>query len=325
MNRLINVALLRKCCREAQWLLLGCMAVMLSFCWIRVRIVSGLDMDRFKEILDLLPGDWQRFSPVEFAWLVTYAGRISLTYDEAIVVFCMSIWAIARGSDVVSGELSRGSMELLLAQPISRMQVLWTQSGVTLLGAALLALASWLGVYAGIATSSVKEEVRPVIWLPVVGPVPNYLAPTEKREAPMETKVNAGVFAPASFSLFCLGAMLAGVSALVSACDRYRWRTIGIVVGMYVVSLIAKLVGMYFPWLTWMTYCSVFTVYEPEAFVQTADLTPEHAWSVLLYNSQGDYLGFGPLGYCSVLLAVGAACYLGASLIFQRRDLPAPL
>ena len=33
-----------------------------------------------------------------------------------------------------------------------------------------------------------------------------------------------------AFNLFCLGVAVAGFSTLVSSLDRYRWRTIGIVV-----------------------------------------------------------------------------------------------
>ena len=95
--------LLRKYVHDAKWLLIACGGTMFAFCWIRVWIVSRLDTGRFKAILDLLPYDWQRFTPVDFDWLITYTGRISLAWDELIVVLCVSIWAIARGSDCVSG------------------------------------------------------------------------------------------------------------------------------------------------------------------------------------------------------------------------------
>ena len=69
-----------------------------------------------------------------FEQLATYSGRIALAYDLPIVILCVSVWAIARGSDCVSGELGRGTMEMLLAQPVSRLQVLLTQATVTTIG-----------------------------------------------------------------------------------------------------------------------------------------------------------------------------------------------
>ena len=65
----------------------------------------------------------------------------------------------------------------------------------------------------------------------------------EKIEMPMRDKVDPRVFLPGVVNLFCLGCAVAGVSTLVSACDRYRWRTIGIVAGLYIVSMILKIVG----------------------------------------------------------------------------------
>ena len=105
--------------------------------------------------------------------MFTYPGRIALTYDELIVVMCIAIWSIARGSDLVAGELGRGTMEVLLAQPVSRLRVLLTQATVTTIGVAILAGASWLGIYAGIHTTHVKEPVAdPAIMFPMLGMAP---------------------------------------------------------------------------------------------------------------------------------------------------------
>ena len=43
--------------------------------------------------------------------------------------------------------------------------------------------------------------------------------------------------------MFCLGVTLAGFSTLMSSFDRYRWRTIGVVVTVYVLMLILKILG----------------------------------------------------------------------------------
>ena len=41
-------------------------------------------------------------------------------YVHPLVLFSAVIWAIMRGSDCVSGEIGRGTMEMLLAQPVRR-------------------------------------------------------------------------------------------------------------------------------------------------------------------------------------------------------------
>jgi len=292
-------------------------------------MVSRLDTARFEAIIDLLPSDWQKFTPVDMKWLVTYPGRISLAYDEPIVVFGMSIWAIARGSDCVSGELNRGTMEMLLSQPVSRLQVLATHAMVTLAGVCLLAGSAWFGTWSGIHTMSIKEEVRPTWSLPVPLPwlgreVPRPWGTSETRWIPMTEKVDSRDFLPASACLLALGVLLAGISSFVSACDRYRWRTIGIVCGFYVVQVLLKLIGMASESWHWLVSLSFLTAYEPEEFVHISVTTPEKAWDVLRWTADGQWAGLGPVGYDLLLIGAGLLAYVAAALVFQRRDLPAP-
>ena len=42
-------------------------------------------------------------------------------------------------------------------------------------------------------------------------------------------------------------------------------------------------------------------------------------------DSQGVIFDVGPLGYNLILLAIGIGCYIAAAIVFQKRDLPAPL
>jgi len=322
----MNRALIRKSIGDGKWLLLGCAVTLFAFCWMRVWLVSLVDMNRFQQILDLLPGDWKRFSPVDIEWLVTYTGRIALTYDEPLVVLCMTLWAIARGSDVVSGELGRGTMEMLLAQPLSRMQILVTQSSVTVVGIVILALASWAGIVVGVETTTVTEEVRPTFNIPLTEMhVPIPFAEPEKVESPMSEKVDNLDFVPAVFNFAALGLFLAGLSTLMSAWDRYRWRTIGIVVTFYIAFTIIKIAGMAADHLAWLKYLTIFTAFEPEVFVSIAIDTPDQAWNFLLRDEAGEITGLGPTGYNLILVVTGLIAYALAARIFARRDLPAPL
>lgn len=322
----MNRALIRKSVGDGKWLLLGCVLTLFAFCWMRVWLVSLVDMNRFQQILDLLPGDWKRFSPVEFDWLVTYTGRIALTYDEPLVVLCMSLWAIARGSDVVSGELGRGTMEMLLAQPLSRMQILVTHSTVTMIGIAILALASWAGIIVGVETTTVTEQVRPTFNIPLTDlNVPIPFAEAKPVVSAMSEKVDNWDMLPAVVNFFALGLFMAGLTTLMSSWDRYRWRTIGIVVTFYIAFTIIKIAGMAADHLAWLKYITIFTAFEPEVFVSVAIKTPEQTWSLLLRDESGGIIGLGPSGYNLVLIGVGMIAYASAARIFARRDLPAPL
>lgn len=323
----MNRAVVSKCIVEARLLFAACAAALFAFCWVRIYIVSRVDLETFSEIVEKLWDKWADFWPVSLSQLLSYSGRIAITFDEPIVVLCVSVFAIARGSDVVSGELNRGTMELLLAQPVSRWQVMLSQGIVTVVGIVLLALTAWLGTLAGIMTNTVQEEVPPPS-LKVPGTsfsIPLSLARPEKIRVPMRTKVDAEDFLPGAVNLGMLGICLAGISSLASSLDRYRWRTIGLVVGFYVVQTIFKIAGMAIEPVAWLKKVSIFTAYEPQKFVATAVHDAANTWSLVLRDSQGAMLDIGPLGYNLILLGIGLACYIAAAIVFQNRDLPAPL
>jgi ABC-2 type transport system permease protein len=323
----VNRVVLKKCLLEARLLFAALAALVFFFCWVRVFIVSRLQTSQFAAIVEQVWDQFKSFSPVPLDQLLSYTGRIGIGYNEPVVVFGVSIFAIARGSDAVSGELNRGTLEMLLAQPVSRLQVLYSQAMVTVSCLFLLSVLSWAGTTAGIYTAVVKENAPPpTLRVPGLGfGIPLPLSSTEKVRVPMRERTRHEYFVPGAFNLFCLGVAWAGLSTLVSACDRYRWRTIGIVVTVYILMIVAKLLGQAFPEVAWLGWLSLFTPYEPQKFISIAAHDPANTWALAMYGSRGEFLEPGPLGYGLILVAVGVASYLAAGFVFHRRDLPAPL
>jgi ABC-2 type transport system permease protein len=285
----MNRALWKKNLRDARWLLIGCAALMFAFQWLRVWLVSQVPLENFRLILNLLPSKLEKLMPVPFHQVATQVGRIAAAYDEPLVILIVTVWAIARGSDAVSGEIGRGTMEMLLAQPVRRVHVLATQAAVTIAGAAIIALAAWHGTALGLALISLGEPV------------------------------SANQFLPCILNLFSLSVFIAGLATLASSCDRYRWRTIGLVGAFYAVEMVVKVIGRVSPKMHWMTYFSFFSPFEPQILV--AD--PRRTWSLWIFED--DTLLLGGLGFNAILLGMALGCYLLAGAIFARRDLPAPL
>lgn len=143
-------ALWNKSLREARWLWLSCAALMVTLHLVRAWITSLVPMSDFRGILSFVPAFVQNMFPVSLEQLATTAGRIATSYDDPIVLLICLVWTFARASDVVSGELGRGTLEMTLAQPISRTGYLLTHSAVTVLGAALLALSAWMATFVAI-------------------------------------------------------------------------------------------------------------------------------------------------------------------------------
>jgi len=286
----MNLALWKKSFLECRWLLFGCAILMFAVHWLRVWVSSFFSTSDLESMFSFMPELVENLMPVSFSQVASSAGRIAVAYDDPIVLLLVTVWAISRGSDAVSGELNRGTMEMVLAQPVTRLGVLWSQAGVTIGGAAALATIAWLGTSLGLMSVTLEDPVSP------------------------------RVFIPAALNLFAMTVFIAGLTTMVSSGTNYRSRTIGIVGGFYAVSMIVKIVGRLAPGWKWLTYCSFFTPFEPQPMVSNAAT----AWTLWTTKASGA-IQWGPLAYDSILIGLGLACYLAATAIFCNRDLPAPL
>lgn len=319
----MNWALIKKNLDESKLLLLSCFGAVILICCVRLWIVSQIETSNFKQIIEWLPGDLEKLSSVPFTWLITYPGRISLTYQEPIIILCLAVWCIARASDSVSGALGRGTMEMLLAQPVSRSQLLWSHSLVTLLGVAIISFGTFLGIWLGIEVTTVTENIYPAISLPLVEtqiPIP-FLEP-RTIVTPMSEKVGVWVFFPSTVNFFFYGIMLVGVTTLMSSWDRYRWRTIGIVTAFHICQALTKLLAMSTPAYSWVLFFTIYSAYEPEAIARVSDLQPQDTWK--LWVEIDGQLRMGGAAYNLILGLTGVLGLVGAAWIFKKRDLPAP-
>src|SRR5688500_9749079 len=148
----MNRALWKRAFLESRMMLVASSALLFFFHWLFVWLSSKVDLGAIGMFLGALPEEWQRVSPVPVADIATPAGRIGLAYLDPVSIVTATAWGIARGSDSVSGELGRGTMEMVLAQPVRRLSVLFVQAAVTTLGAVLLGVFAWFGTCAGLAT-----------------------------------------------------------------------------------------------------------------------------------------------------------------------------
>ncbi len=318
--------LLKKYIHESSLLWIACAGMLVVFCWVRVWIVCQFELQKFESLLEQLK-PFEKFSPVPLSQLLTYAGSIAMTFDEPVLLLCILVWSISRGSDVVSGEINRGTLEMLLSQPISRLRLLGTHALVCVAGLAGLCGCVWLGLYLGIQTNSVKETMTPKIditlpFIPIQIPVQT--GPSETVQISLHERVQPGLYLAPTFNLFALGFVVLAFSVLCSAVDRFRWRTIGIVVSAYIVQLLLYLLSKA---AEFTHFCASFTVlscYQPDAIVQLERSNAEAGWSLLSESSMLP-LGLGPLGVSSLLIAIGCLFLAAAFYCFERRDIPAPL
>jgi len=274
-----NTSIWKKTWGDQRLLFLSMAALWGAFPWLYLWLSAQIPMPAFQEVLlRAIPADWQKLSGVPFSEVATHAGRVALAFVDPVVVLAATVWGITRGSDAVSGPLERGTMEMVLAAPVSRTAVFVTQALAVTAGAAVLC---------GILLASVWTAVA-------FGPWAGTVAPSR--------------FVPAVANVFGLMVALGGVTAAVSAADSHRWRTIGILSGVYVFSLLAKLVGRMSSTFGWVGWLSILNAYEPQRLVGPA------AESLPLLAA-----------YDGILLGIALAAYVVGGVVFCRRDLPAPL
>ena len=320
--------LIKKSVNEALLLFLACGLMLFSFCWARVWITCQFELDKFAPLLKQFKA-FERFAPVPLEQLLTYTGSIAMTFNEPVLILCIVVWCISRGSDVVSGEIGRGTMEMLLAQPITRFRLLATHAGVTTVGLALLCFLVWLGIYCGIHTNTVKETIAPSIdlklpFIPVEVPIPVGESKVVQRN--LADKVSASLFVAPAINLFAFGFFLQSLSSLFSCCDRYRWRAIGVVIGIYVVELLMFLLSRATDWTQFVGYFSFFSLYQPDGIVQVVNRHPEAASEfVSSFEVPGWSYYLGPMGMSALLVSFGIVFYLVGLARLSRRDMPAPI
>ncbi|MEO7402034.1 MAG: hypothetical protein ABIU95_00020, partial [Burkholderiales bacterium] len=183
-----------------------------------------------------------------------------------------------------------GTMEMLLAQPVRRTSLYTAQAVVTVVGSAILAAAVWSGTAIGL------------------------------RAAPLYASLSATIYIPPTVNLFGLMVCWGGIAAFVSAWDSQRWRTVGIVTALYILSTAMAVAGQLVASWHWLTYATVMSAYKPQTMVAR----PSEAWSLLAYGD-GSVVGVGLGGQTLILLGIGVLCYVAGCVVFNRREIPAPI
>jgi ABC-2 type transport system permease protein len=247
----MNLALWKKAVSDAWLTLAVSVGLLLAFCWLFVWLMSLFDVGAWSNLLNLMPNIFQPMLGVPLAKLASPAGQLSILFVHIVTILICAAWALGRGSDSISGEIGRGTMDLLLSLPVWRVTVMIVPAVVAAIGSALLAAAVLAGLSLGLAC--------------VRFPSPPPLAQ----------------FLPGAANLFAMTFCFTGITTLLSSMNRDRWRTIVLSGGFYVVSLIVKLVARMWPAGHWLGYFSFLNLFQPQEIIL---VPPPDIWPGLRYD-----------------------------------------
>ena len=233
---------------------------------------------------------------------------LAIGFMHPVVQVILCIWAVGRAGGAIAGEIDRGTMELLLAQPVARSRVVAAHLAIDLTVLPLLCLALWAGCTAGAALLS-PFTVDPGVYHALKMPPPDPLPVME---------VHTAVFGPALWNVGALLFAISGYTMWLSARGRSRNRVIGLGILVTLIQFIVNVVGQLWDGAAFLRPLTVFYYYQPQRIALRGQWTVDPG---LVWGGQP----LLELNVVAVLLVVGAVGYLLAWRTFCRRDIPAPL
>jgi ABC-2 type transport system permease protein len=258
---------------------------------------------------------------------------LSIGYVHPLMLAIFCIWAVGRAAGAIAGEIDRGTMELLLAQPLPRWRLLLAHFCVDLIVIPILCLSLWAGNWLGAWLIS-PIQIRQSAKLPLppkpgyvveLGPLKVHVDNPMGRENPApkpQPKKDRLEVRPVQFvaALPVVGGLIFAVSGFVmwlSARGRFRWRVLGVAVLITLLQFLLNVLGQMWDVLEPVRPFTIFYYYQPQQAILHGD------WWVPLRTGNG-----GPslqVPMLVVLYGVGLIGYGLALRTLLRRDLPAPL
>jgi ABC-2 type transport system permease protein len=245
---------------------------------------------------------------------------LSIGYVHPLMQFVFCIWAVGRATGAVAGEIDRGTMELILAQPVPRSRLILAHFIVDLITIPVICLSLWAGTWAGywlLGPIEAKEPPAEVRRMAALNPL-NPLARPPKPD-PANLRTDPMRFGPALLSVGSLIFAVGGFTMALSARGRFRWRVLGTAVFLFLAMFLLNLLGqMWEEVFGWVRPLTVFYYYQPQQIILG------QGWAVDLRVWNGGQ-PLAPVPAAAVLFGVGVVGYALALRTFTRRDLPAPL
>jgi ABC-type transport system involved in multi-copper enzyme maturation permease subunit len=217
----------------------------------------------------LLPKEFAKFGGGD---VFSLAGSIALSFIHPIALILTSVFAVGFSAAAIAGERQRGTLELALARPVSRRVFYLNLLTASFAFIGILIAALLAGGISGAAFAGVVEELTfsnlPLLWLN---------------------------------SLLLFGAFAAVALAASVSFDRLT-PSVGVTLGVVIVSYVLEVLGSLWPAAEWLQPYSLFHYFKAKSIL-TGMVSPFD------------------MGVLSFVIVIAVAWAL---VVFPRRDLAAP-
>jgi ABC-2 type transport system permease protein len=170
-------------------------------------------------------------APQGVEFLTTF---LSIAFTHPLVLILLCAFTIAVASRALAGEIERGTIDVLLAAPVTRLQFTLASFAAFASGLGMLLLAHWAGLRLGLRLTGIRPSAGT---LPALG--------------------------YASLNLASLIVCVGGYSFLCSALTSERGRAAGLAAGISVVFYFFNVTAQLWEKAQFMQYLSIFHYHRP--------------------------------------------------------------
>jgi ABC-2 type transport system permease protein len=207
------------------WWFIGIVALMFVTVLLYPSIGAAPEME---QLFEDLPPAVQVFIG-DIADITSPEGYLNSQLFALVVPILFMIYGIAQGSGAIAGEESAGTMDLLLANPVPRTQVVIEKFGAMLAGGMVLALANVIGIGIGVVI--------------------------------VDMEIGLGRVSEATLAALLVGYLFGALALMLGAATGKRGISIGISVGAGIVTYLLNGFALIVSWLEPYRYLSPFHYY----------------------------------------------------------------
>lgn len=282
----MTFVLIRKLLRDVRvaWIVVAILLFLFQILWSRItsRVTTeiltalqgaGVNLEFLQSILlrrnEMLGQMVQAIIGGENIALNEPTDMMSISYVHPLTLTILGIWALGRAANAIAGEIDRGTMELLLAQPIRRGQIVLAHLCVDAIIFPSLCAVMWLGTYFGTKWMGLQDLPR------------DSIEPTR--------------FLPALIGVMSMLFAISGVTMALSAMGRSRARVWGGAILLFLSMFLVNVLGQIWTTVEWLRPFTLYYYYLPQAMIKNPEWYAEGAiWFRLIV-----LFGVGAAGYAA--------------------------